>query len=78
MNEMWADITDDGEPMIDWDEAVQKALLFDGGDREYDAALGKILVQVQREAFEIGFREGVASKGPIMQMTALTFTGGTA
>lgn len=78
MNEMWADITDDGEPMIDWDEAVQKALLFDGGDREYDAALGKILVQVQREAFEMGFRQGVESKGPIMQMTALTFTGGTA
>jgi hypothetical protein len=78
MEELWADITEDGELMIDWDEAIEKALLFDGGDREYDAALGKILVQVQREAFEQGFRQGLESKGPLMQMTALTFTGGTA
>ncbi len=78
MQEMWADITEDGEPLIDWDEAVQKAQLFDGGDREYDAALGKILVQVQREAYERGFRDGLASKGASEQMNALTFTGGTA
>jgi hypothetical protein len=78
MNEVWADITEDGELVIDWEEVSKMASLFDSGDRDYDTALGKILLQVQREAFEMGFREGVQSKGPLMQMTALTFTGGNA
>lgn len=27
----WLDITEDGEPVIDWEQAVQNSFAFDGG-----------------------------------------------
>ena len=39
MLESWIDVSEDGFPMIDWDEAVEYAMAFDGGARDYHSSL---------------------------------------
>ena len=62
MEKTWADVDDDGQLIIDWEEAIENARNFDRGERGYEAALGKLIVQVQRMAFERGFELGVNAK----------------
>jgi hypothetical protein len=62
MDKTWADVDDNGQLIIDWEEAIENARNFDRGDRDYEAALGKLIVQVQRMAFERGFELGVNAK----------------
>ena len=59
MLESWIDISDDGFPVIDWYEAVEHAMAFDGGARDYDSALGKLVTAIQQEAFDAGYRKGL-------------------
>lgn len=72
MQEKWADISEDGHPMIDWEEAVSNAMAFDNGSRDYDSSLGKLVVAIQRMAFERGFEAGMDAKNPIDRLLART------
>ena len=60
--EAWADISSEGELLIDWEEAITNADAFDSGSREYDAGFGKLIVMLQRTSFEKGFKKGISSK----------------
>ena len=55
----WADITDDGELILDWDNVVFYSNKFDRGFRTYDSALAKMISMIQRKAYEHGFQEGL-------------------
>lgn len=59
MLESWIDASEDGFSMIDWDEAVEYGMAFDGGARDYHSSLGKLVTPIQREAFEAGYRKGL-------------------
>lgn len=72
----WADIDEDGELIIDWNEVFQNSLEFDSGDRTFDSCLGKLISSIQRESFERGFAAGVEAKHP--QAKILAYTGGNA
>jgi hypothetical protein len=76
MRDSWADIAEDGHPMIDWEQAVEYAIAFDSGSRGYDEALGKLITTVQRIAFERGFEAGMRAKHP--EELLLTMTMGNA
>jgi hypothetical protein len=52
----------DGKLLNDWEEVIENARAFDHGDRDYEAALAKMIVQIQRMAFEKGFELGVNAK----------------
>ena len=58
--------------MIDWDAALLLSMDFDAGDRDEDAAWGKILTSVQRMAFERGYAAGCESKHPSAKLLSLT------
>ena len=58
----WLDFEPDGTLMIDWDEAVRKAIHFDQGQRNCDVCTAKALVHVQRMSFERGYEAGFNSK----------------
>lgn len=60
----WINVLDDGQPQIDWEQAVRNAMAFDQGERDINASMGKIITSVQRMAFEQGFEAGVNSKHP--------------
>jgi hypothetical protein len=72
MRENWADIAEDGHPVIDWEMAVDNAMAFDGGARDYDASLGKLIIAVQRMAFERGFDAGMNAKHPQERLLSMT------
>jgi len=72
----WADITEEGELMIQWEEIAFKAYEFDRGERDYDSALGKLISLIERRAFEEGYKQGMDARGS--QSALLAFTGGTA
>lgn len=72
MRESWADISEDGHPMINWEEAIDNAMAFDSGARDYDSSLGKLIVSVQRMAFERGFEAGINAKTPEERLLSLT------
>ncbi len=55
----WADITDDGELILDWNDVVFYSQKFDRGFRNYESALGKMISIIQRRAYEHGFQEGL-------------------
>ena len=55
----WADITDDGELILDWNDVVFYSHKFDRGFRNYESALGKMISIIQRRAYEHGFQEGL-------------------
>ncbi len=55
----WADITDEGELILDWNDAVFYSNKFDRGFRNYESALGKMISIIQRRAYEHGFQEGL-------------------
>ncbi len=55
----WADITDDGELILDWNDVVFYSNKFDRGFRNYESALGKMISIIQRRAYEHGFQEGL-------------------
>lgn len=59
MRDNWLDVTEDGHPSIEWERAADNAIAFDGGARDYDACLGKLITAVQREAFDAGYRKGL-------------------
>lgn len=59
MNDRWVNISEVGEPIIDWDRALNLSLAFDGGGRDANACLAKMLLVVQRSAFDEGFRKGL-------------------
>jgi hypothetical protein len=59
---VWADVDEDGKLLIDWEEVIENARAFDHGDRDYEAALAKMIIQIQRMAFEKGFELGVNAK----------------
>ena len=59
MRDKWVDISEDGEPVIDWDQALNLSLAFDGGGRDANACMAKVLLEVQRTAFDEGFRKGL-------------------
>jgi len=61
MIEPIADITDDGELLIDWKWVTLMSLDFDAGHRDDNAALGKILTLIRRNSFEEGFLKGCAT-----------------
>ncbi len=61
MPELFADVTEDGELVIDWGKAFDLATDFDAGHRDDEAAWAKILTLIQREAFDQGFRKGYES-----------------
>ena len=55
----WADITDEGELILDWNDVVFYSNKFDRGFRNYESALGKMISIIQRRAYEHGFQEGL-------------------
>ena len=55
----WADVTNDGELVLDWDEVASYSRKFDRGYRTYDAALAKMISIIQQDAYERGFQEGL-------------------
>ena len=55
----WADITDDGELILDWNDVVFYSHKFDRGFRNYESALGKMISIIQHRAYERGFQEGL-------------------
>ncbi len=55
----WADITDEGELILDWNDVVFYSHKFDRGFRNYESALGKMISIIQRRAYEHGFQEGL-------------------
>ncbi len=55
----WADITDEGELILDWNDVVFYSQKFDRGFRNYESALGKMISIIQRRAYEHGFQEGL-------------------
>ena len=72
--EPWADVNKDGELMIDWEECVNQARLFDSGRRNYDASVGKLVCMIQRQAFELGYEAGLDSKEtPFNRMILYTY-----
>lgn len=72
MQELWADVTEDGELVIDWERAIENAMAFDQGERDYEAALGKLLIAVQRMSFERGYDAGCCSNDPRSRLLSLT------
>jgi len=58
----WADVTNDGELVLDWDEVASYSRKFDRGYRTYDAALAKMISIIQKASYERGFREGLRSQ----------------
>jgi hypothetical protein len=58
----WADITDDGELILDWRDVQFFSQKFDRGYRNYESALGKMISIIQREAWERGYHEGVIAQ----------------
>ena len=72
MEEPFADVSDDGELIIDWDTAILLSMDFDAGYRDDETAWGKILISVQRMAFERGYAAGCESKHPREALLALT------
>jgi len=76
MTPKWADFSKDGDILIDWEQAIENAIAFDAGSRDKDASLGKMLVSIQRMAFECGYEAGINNKHPDGRM--LIFTGGNA
>jgi hypothetical protein len=71
----WADVTDGGDLVLDWDEVIAYSRKFDRGYRNYNAALAKMISIIQREAWERGYREGVIAQGT---ERSLFLTGGNA
>ena len=59
----WADITDEGELILDWNDVQFFSQKFDRGYRNYESALGKMISIIQREAWERGYHDGVIAKG---------------
>jgi hypothetical protein len=78
MIEEWANISDDGELLVDWETVNEEALAFDAGYRNPEAAIGKIMVLIQREAFEQGYRRAVEDKVSSMRDSLITLTVGNA
>lgn len=76
MNPKWANFSADGNMFIDWEQAIENAMAFDGGARDREASLGKMLVSIQRMAFECGYEAGINNKHPDARM--FIFTGGNA
>lgn len=72
----WADVTNEGELLIQWDEVAFYAYEFDIGKRDYNSALGKFISLVERKAFEEGYKQGIEAKSS--KAALLAFTGGTA
>jgi hypothetical protein len=72
----WADVDEDGELIIDWNEVFFNSNEYDIGDRSYDSCMGKLISSIQRDAFERGFAAGVEAKHP--QAKILAYTGGNA
>jgi hypothetical protein len=70
--EQWADVSNEGELLIDWEEAIANAEAFDSGARDYDAGFGKLIIMVQRMSFERGFKEGIDSKDNTSNLLSLT------
>ena len=70
--EQWADVSNEGELLIDWEEAIANAEAFDSGARDYDAGFGKLIIMVQRMSFERGFKEGIDSKENTSKLLSLT------
>lgn len=72
MTESWIDVSEDGRPIIDWEQAIENAMAFDAGARDQDASLGKLITAVQRMAFERGFEAGINTKSPQEHLLLLT------
>lgn len=72
----WADIDENGDLIIDWNEVFDNSNEFDCGDRTFDSCLGKLISAIQKDAFERGFAAGVDAKHP--QAKLLAYTGGNA
>lgn len=64
----WADVDEDGKLLIDWEEVLENARAFDKGDRDYDAALAKMIIQIQRMSFEKGYELGINAKPETAQL----------
>jgi hypothetical protein len=71
MNE-WADVSDKGELIIDWDAVFELSLEYDDGMRDFDASLAKLISLVQRFSFERGFEEGIRANKPIEALLTMT------
>jgi hypothetical protein len=69
----WADVTDNGDLVLDWNEVIAYSGKFDRGYRTNNAALAKMISIIQREAWERGFHDGVVSQG---HERSLFLTGG--
>ena len=74
----WFNISEDSELLIDWERALEEAESFDAGAVDVDAAVGKILILVQREAFESGYRKAIEETGRKRPDPLITFTAGHA
>ena len=72
MEEPFADVSEDGELIIDWDAAILLSMDFDAGHRDDETSWGKILISVQRMSFERGYAAGCAAKYPRDSLLALT------
>lgn len=72
MSVRWIDVSEDGRPLIDWEQAIDNAMAFDAGDRGQDASLGKLITMVQRMAFERGFEAGINTKSSQEHLLLLT------
>ena len=59
----WADITDDGELILDWKDVQFFSQKFDRGYRNYESNLGKMISIIQRDAWERGYHDGVIAQG---------------
>ena len=72
MEEPFADVSEDGELLIDWDAVILLSMDFDAGHRDNETSWGKILISVQRMAFERGYAAGCLSKHPRDGLLAFT------
>jgi hypothetical protein len=68
----WANIDKYGSLEIDWEEVFEKSQDYDHGERTYEAALGKLVALVQKEAFEKGLEAGLDQDSAISKLLAQT------
>lgn len=72
----WAEVNDNGDLVIDWQQVFDNSQDYDHGLKTYGTSLAKIIALVQKDSFEKGFLAGIDAKHPEQRL--LAYTGGHA